>query len=208
MSDYGVVLDPTSIRFIRILPASVEEVWAFLTESEKRGRWLASGDMELREGGGVTLRFVHADLSSVAEPVPEAYKPYADGVTTQGVITRCEPPRLLAFTWGGSPGHPSEVTFELSPQDQGTRLLVSLMPMLPAAIVCAAVVAIIRRMDEMQRKLQFEALALSFAGTALLTFGYGFLEGEGYPRLSMFVVWPLMALLWTIGTCLGRLRHG
>ena len=72
MSDYGVVLDPTSIRFIRILPASVEEVWAFLTESEKRGRWLASGDMELREGGGVTLRFVHADLSSVAEPVPEA----------------------------------------------------------------------------------------------------------------------------------------
>lgn len=93
-------------------------------------------------------------------------------------------------------------------QDQGTRLLVSLMPMLPAAIVCAAVVAIIRRLDEMQRKLQFEALALSFAGTALLTFGYGFLEGEGYPRLSMFVVWPLMALLWTIGTCLGRLRHG
>ncbi|XQZ35194.1 hypothetical protein E2976_23105 [Paracoccus yeei] len=93
-------------------------------------------------------------------------------------------------------------------QDQGTRLLVSLMPMLPAAIVCAAVVAIIRRMDEMQRKLQFDALALSFAGTALLTFGYGFLEGEGYPRLSMFVVWPLMALLWTIGTCLGRLRHG
>ncbi|MBO9330304.1 ATPase [Achromobacter xylosoxidans] len=125
MSDYGVVLDPTSIRFIRILPASVEEVWAFLTESEKRGRWLASGDMELREGGGVTLRFVHADLSSVAEPVPEAYKPYADGVTTQGVITRCEPPRLLAFTWGGSPGHPSEVTFELSPQDQGTRLVLT-----------------------------------------------------------------------------------
>ena len=75
MSDHGVVLDPTSICFTRILPASVDEVWAFLTESEKRGRWLASGDMDLREGGGVTLRFVHADLSSVAEPVPEAYKP-------------------------------------------------------------------------------------------------------------------------------------
>jgi len=125
MSDHGVVLDPTSIRFTRILPASVDEVWAFLTESEKRGRWLASGDMELREGGGVTLRFMHADLSSVVEPVPDAYKPYEGGVTTQGIITRCEPPRLLAFTWGGSPGQPSEVTFELSPQGQETRLVLT-----------------------------------------------------------------------------------
>ncbi|MGV8294798.1 hypothetical protein ACV36C_38820, partial [Pseudomonas aeruginosa] len=68
MSDYGVVTSPASLCFTRILPASVERVWAFLTESDKRGLWLASGDMELREGGGVTLRFVHADLSSVAEP--------------------------------------------------------------------------------------------------------------------------------------------
>lgn len=70
MSEYGVVTSPTSLCFTRVLPASVERVWAFLTESDKRGLWLATGDMELREGGGVTLRFVHADLSSVAEPTP------------------------------------------------------------------------------------------------------------------------------------------
>ncbi|BEG75600.1 SRPBCC family protein [Achromobacter xylosoxidans] len=125
MSEYGVVTSPTSLCFTRVLPASVERVWAFLTESDKRGLWLATGDMELREGGGVTLRFVHADLSSVAEPTPEPYKPYENGVTTHGVITRCEPPRLLAFTWGGSPGDPSEVTFELSPQGDGTRLVLT-----------------------------------------------------------------------------------
>ena len=67
MSEYGVVTSPTSLCFTRVLPASVERVWAFLTESDKRGLWLATGDMELREGGGVTLRFVHADLSSVAD---------------------------------------------------------------------------------------------------------------------------------------------
>jgi hypothetical protein len=63
-------------------------------------------------------------------------------------------------------------------------------------------------MDELQRKLQFEALALAFAGTALLTFGYGFLEGVGLPRLSMFVVWPLMAALWVVGVFIGRVRYG
>ena len=92
MSDYGVVTSPTSLCFTRVLPGSVERVWAFLTESDKRGLWLATGDMELREGGGVTLRFVHADLSSVAEPTPEPYKPYENGVTTHGDVYKRQVP--------------------------------------------------------------------------------------------------------------------
>lgn len=88
------------------------------------------------------------------------------------------------------------------------RILLALAPMLPAAFVCATVITGIRHMDEMQRKVQVEALAMAFAGTALLTFGYGFLEGTGLPRLSMFAVWPLMAMLWFIGTLLGRWRLG
>ena len=104
MNDHGTVLDPAAIRFQRLLPADIETVWAYLTESDKRGQWLASGDMELRVGGGVTLRFLHNQLSSVDEPTPEPFRAYENGVTTQGVITRCEPPRALAYTWGGSPG--------------------------------------------------------------------------------------------------------
>ena len=84
--------------------------------------------------------------------------------------------------------------------------LISLSPMLPALLICAVVIRSIRHLDEMQRKLQFEALALSFVGTAWITFGYGFLEGAGLPRLSMFVVWPLMATIWFIGVMIGRLR--
>ena len=125
MSDFGVVLDPTTLRFTRTLPASVDEVWAWLTESDKRGQWLASGDMVLMEGGGVTLRFLHADLSYVREPTPEAYKPYEEGLTTQGLIIRCEPPQCLSYTWGGSAGDPSEVTFELSPQENSAQLVLT-----------------------------------------------------------------------------------
>ncbi len=97
--------------------------------------------------------------------------------------------------------------------DQGVdsqlvRIVVVLIPMLPAAFICGVCIFAIRKLDEMQRKLQFEALALSFVGTALITFSYGFLEVVGFPRISMFAIWPLMAALWFVGVMIGRFRFG
>ena len=91
-------------------------------------------------------------------------------------------------------------------ESQSASILIALSPMLPAVFICGVVMRSIRHLDEMQRKLQFEALALAFAGTALITFSYGFLEGAGFPRISTFAVWPLMAAIWFIGVMIGRLR--
>ncbi len=82
---------------------------------------------------------------------------------------------------------------------QPANATVALLPMLPALGICWAILRQIRRVDEFQRQVQLEALAMAFAGTALITFSYGFLEGVGYPRLSMFVVWPIMVVLWNAG---------
>ena len=49
--------------------------------------------------------------------------------------------------------------------------------------------------------------ALQAFGTALLTFTYGFLETTGFPKLSMFFVWPLMGAFWVIGCVLGLRRY-
>jgi hypothetical protein len=68
--------------------------------------------------------------------------------------------------------------------------------MLPAAAVCWVIVRRVRRLDELQRRIELEALSVAFAGTALLTFAYGFLENAGLPRLSFVMVWPLMGALW------------
>lgn len=87
------------------------------------------------------------------------------------------------------------------------RYVLVLLPMLPAAGIAAAVMRQIRRMDELQRRIQLEALAFGFAGTAFLTLGYGFLELAGLPSLSMFVVWPLMAALWVLGLALASRRY-
>ncbi len=122
---YGVVTGPGSVRFERVLPGSIERAWAYLTEPEKRAKWLAGGEMELWVGGRIDLRFLHADLSPTVEPTPDRYKRFEGGCSLGGTVTRCEPPRLLSFTWGeGSPGV-SEVTFDLMPRDGGVLLVLT-----------------------------------------------------------------------------------
>lgn len=91
--------------------------------------------------------------------------------------------------------------------NKAASIAISLAPMIPALLLCMAIVGVIRRADEMQRRLQLEAFALGFAGTALITFSYGFLENVGFPRLSAFAVWPVMGGLWIVGVFLGRLRY-
>jgi hypothetical protein len=85
--------------------------------------------------------------------------------------------------------------------------LVCLLPMLPLAGSCWAILRQLQRIDELQRRIQLEGLAISFAATALLTFSYGFLEIVGFPKLSMFCVWPLMATFWVAGCAASYLRY-
>ena len=87
------------------------------------------------------------------------------------------------------------------------RDLIALCPMIPAATMAWVILREMHRMDELQRRIQLEALGFAFAGTAILTFSYGFLEGLGYPRLSMFSVWPLLAVLWVVGLAMARRRY-
>jgi uncharacterized protein YndB with AHSA1/START domain len=123
--DHGVMSEPGAVRFERLLPGPLERVWAFLTESELRGSWLAPGAMELRPGGEVELHFRHADLSPQREVVPEAYSAYEGGSLTRGRVTRCEAPHLLAYTWAEASGQDSEVTFELSARGDEVLLVLT-----------------------------------------------------------------------------------
>jgi uncharacterized protein YndB with AHSA1/START domain len=120
MNEYGVVTEAGAVRFERLLPGPIERVWAYLTDPEKRGTWLAAGPMELSVGGRVELNFRHADLSAEKTP-PERYKKLEAGHTMQGQITRCEPPRLLSYTWAEW----GEVTFELTPRGDDVLLVLT-----------------------------------------------------------------------------------
>jgi uncharacterized protein YndB with AHSA1/START domain len=122
MSEYGVVTEPRTVRLERILPGPIERVWSYLTDSEKRGKWLAPGEWDLRVGGRITMTANNENLSSDKE-TPERFKG-SRGKKMDGQITRIEPPHLLAFTWNMADG-PSEVTFELTPKGNNVLFVVT-----------------------------------------------------------------------------------
>lgn len=81
--------------------------------------------------------------------------------------------------------------------DEGVlRTLVLVSPMIGFMLAVWAIARHIRRIDEYMRLLVLEGLAIAAGVTAGLTFTYGFLEGAGYPKLSMFTVWPVMGAVW------------
>lgn len=121
--DYGVVTEPRTVRLERLLPGPIERVWAYLTESEKRGKWFASGPMELRAGGKLEFHFHNSELAPGSGPPPERFKD-CEGMVSTGHVVRCEPPHVLSFVWGEEQGDESEVTFELT--NQGDQVLMVL----------------------------------------------------------------------------------
>lgn len=94
---------------------------------------------------------------------------------------------------------------DMAPGPLRTALLLS--PMLAFLLATRAIVRVIRDTDEFLRKTTLEHLAIAAAGTAGITFTYGFLEVAGFPRLSMFMVWPVMGALWVTASLVHWLRH-
>jgi len=110
------------VRLVRTLPGPIERVWEYLTDSEKRARWFGGGVLEQKAGGKVEFNMVHKNLAPKETP-PAKYAQVQDpGVTFEGRVLRCEPPRLLAYTFGSDD---SEVTFELTPQGKQVLLVLT-----------------------------------------------------------------------------------
>jgi hypothetical protein len=77
------------------------------------------------------------------------------------------------------------------PKGLGQTLIV-LSPTIPFLIMLIVVARHLWRIDEYLRLQMLENLAITTGVTACWTFAYGFLEGVGYPKLSMFTIWPVM----------------
>lgn len=116
---YGVLEDSETFRIERLLPGPIERVWAYLTDLEKRRKWFGGGPMELRAAGRVELQFRFSELSSEKTPAGQV-----ESCEVAGRVTRCEPPRLLSYTWGTEPDA-SEVSFELEARGEQVLLVIT-----------------------------------------------------------------------------------
>ena len=92
------------------------------------------------------------------------------------------------------------ITFAKSMPEGLARTLLLLSPAIPVMLAVWVIARHFRRMDEFVRLRSLEGLALAAAITAGLTFTYGFLEGAGFPKLSMFWVWGVMGGSWAVIT--------
>ncbi len=106
---YGVMTEPTTLRIERLLPGPIERIWAYLTESDLRKKWLASGLMDLKMGTSFEFTWRNDELGTLAGKRPEGMRE-EHSMTCQ--ILSVDAPRKLVFTWGEK----AEVSWELEPQ--------------------------------------------------------------------------------------------
>jgi uncharacterized protein YndB with AHSA1/START domain len=118
---YGVYPTSASVHLERILPGPIERVWAYLIEPEKRVKWFAEAGVVTTVGETFGLCCGKYSLVNAGE-VPERFKDHEKKQMTC-VLTRCDPPHALGFTFGAGP-EASEVSFELRPHARGVLLIV------------------------------------------------------------------------------------
>jgi hypothetical protein len=84
---------------------------------------------------------------------------------------------------------------------------VALLPLLPLALVFAAVIRFVAHTDEMLRRLHMDALAIAGGITAFLALTYGCLEMAGLPKLSAWWTFMCIDLIWALAVFILKWRY-
>lgn len=113
-SAFGVLTEPATLTIERLLPGPIERIWSYLTESDMRRKWLASGSMEQKPGANFTLTWRNDQLTDPPGKRPEGFS--AEHSMESRVI-EIDKPRKIAFTFGQG-----EVTITLEPKGKDVLL--------------------------------------------------------------------------------------
>src|SRR5437773_2312356 len=65
-------VEPGPVKLERLLPGTLERVWAYITEPDERAKWFCAGELDRRVGGKVRLEFDNDSLTREKGP-PEEY---------------------------------------------------------------------------------------------------------------------------------------
>jgi uncharacterized protein YndB with AHSA1/START domain len=124
----GVVTDHGDGRYTlsyeRLLNHPVERVWAALTEPEELIGWLAEAELDLVEGGSISLTWQNVITSEQVERYDIKGledKDLSERTPVTGTITRVERPRLLEYETDSF----GIMRWELREQDGGCLLTFS-----------------------------------------------------------------------------------
>jgi uncharacterized protein YndB with AHSA1/START domain len=103
------------VRFERLLPGPIAQVWEFLSDPKRLPEWFGEGAIAPQAGGAVHVMGGHI----------------------RGVVTQWDPPHTLAYTWNvfspgetRSPYPESYLTLALAPQGEEVLLTLTHLPVL------------------------------------------------------------------------------
>ncbi len=116
---YGALSEPSTLTIQRMLPGPIERVWAYLTDSDLRRKWLAAGHMEMKVGAPFEFVWRNSELTNPPGKRPEGF---GEEHRMESRIIELDPPRKLVFTWGKED---SDVSFELEPRGERVLLTVT-----------------------------------------------------------------------------------
>ena len=92
----------------------------------------------------------------------------------------------------------------LMPRTQGMlwRVMLAVLPLLPVALVIRAIVRVIRDQDELERRIDLEAIAIAAMSTGFGYFSFGFLLNAGIGlevAPADVAIWVMPCLFGTFG---------
>lgn len=79
------------------------------------------------------------------------------------------------------------------------KVLIALLPIIPIGVALSELMRYVASLDELQRRVQFEAVATAGVLTCMLSFAWGMLEMAGFPKLPIVLVTPLFCAAYGFG---------
>ena len=84
---------------------------------------------------------------------------------------------------------------------------IAFLPIIPSGFALWAFLRYFRGLDELQRRIQLEAVAFSFLATCFITLTWAFQQNAGLPRFDISWVAPLLIFLWGVGMGIAKRRY-
>jgi hypothetical protein len=87
------------------------------------------------------------------------------------------------------------------------RIVLAVLPVVPMLFALIAFLRFLSRMDELQQRIQLQAIGFAAGATGMITITVGFLENAGLPQPSWIWVFPMLIALWGFGVAFASRRY-
>jgi hypothetical protein len=122
---------------------------------------------------------------------------------------KCYDPRFLAWTWGGV-AVLAVASFAGLAFEKGSiaRFACAAMQAATMSTLIVSAVLRMRHLDELQRRIQLESIAVAFAVGASAVTGWGYFEHAGAPHFDWGLwIWPILIGAWLAAFMATRRRY-